>query len=90
MVFVILFTMEGLLKMYSFGLTAYFISLFNRFDFFVVISSIVEVILLYLELMPPLGMSVLRCVRLLRIFKVSDLARDEMRQAAIGVNGEDS
>ena len=51
-----------------------------------VISSIVEVILLYLELMPPLGMSVLRCVRLLRIFKVSDLVHVEMRQAAVGVN----
>ena len=80
--------MEGLLKMYSFGLTAYFISLFNRFDFFVVISSIVEVILLYLELMPPLGMSVLRCVRLLRIFKVSDLDRLEMRQAVQNIQSE--
>ena len=60
-----------ILKMYALGLQGYFVSLFNRFDFFVVISSIVEVVLLYLQLMPPLGMSVLRCVRLLRIFKVS-------------------
>ena len=71
LVFLILFTCEGLLKLYSFGFSAYFMSLFNRFDCFVVISSILEVVLLHLELMPPLGMSVLRCVRLLRIFKIT-------------------
>lgn len=49
----------------------YFVSLFNRFDCFVVISSIVEVVLTKTDLMPPLGVSVLRCVRLLRVFKVT-------------------
>jgi len=71
LIFLILFTLEGLFKMYSFGFEAYLMSLFNRFDCFVVISSILEVVLLHLELMPPLGMSVLRCVRLLRIFKIT-------------------
>lgn len=49
----------------------YFVSLFNRFDCFVVIGSILEMILTDRQLMPPLGISVLRCVRLLRIFKVT-------------------
>ncbi|XP_076330683.1 muscle calcium channel subunit alpha-1-like [Tachypleus tridentatus] len=71
MCFVVLFTMEMLLKMYSLGFRGYFISLFNRFDWFVVVSSIIEAILIYNKVMPQLGMSVLRCVRLLRIFKVT-------------------
>ena len=49
----------------------YFVSLFNRFDFFVVLSSLLEMILTFHSVMPPLGLSVLRCVRLLRTFKVT-------------------
>ena len=45
MIFVILFLLEMLLKMYSLGFQGYFVSLFNRFDCFVVISSILEVVL---------------------------------------------
>uniref|UniRef100_A0AC35GND3 Voltage-dependent L-type calcium channel subunit alpha n=1 Tax=Panagrolaimus sp. PS1159 TaxID=55785 RepID=A0AC35GND3_9BILA len=71
LVFVILFSFEMLLKMYSLGLTTYTTSQFNRFDCFVVISSIIEFILVYFELMKPLGVSVLRSARLLRIFKVT-------------------
>ncbi|KAL3975034.1 hypothetical protein ACER0C_023660 [Sarotherodon galilaeus] len=66
-----LFTVEMLLKMYSLGLAHYFVAFFNRFDCFVVCGGIVETILVELEIMPPLGISVLRCVRLLRIFKVT-------------------
>ncbi|XP_069194602.1 muscle calcium channel subunit alpha-1 [Procambarus clarkii] len=69
--FVVLFTCEMMLKMYSLGFQGYFVSLFNRFDCFVVISSITEVVLTSTEIMPPLGVSVLRCVRLLRVFKVT-------------------
>ncbi|RWS16550.1 muscle calcium channel subunit alpha-1-like protein, partial [Dinothrombium tinctorium] len=69
--FVVLFTMEMFLKMYSLGFQGYFVSLFNRFDCFVVVGSISEIILTKLELMSSLGVSVLRCVRLLRIFKVT-------------------
>ncbi|XP_053684165.1 muscle calcium channel subunit alpha-1 isoform X3 [Sabethes cyaneus] len=71
MFFVALFTMEMLLKMYSLGFQGYFVSLFNRFDCFVVIGSIGEMILTSTQIMPPLGVSVLRCVRLLRVFKVT-------------------
>ncbi|XP_061919923.1 voltage-dependent L-type calcium channel subunit alpha-1D-like isoform X1 [Entelurus aequoreus] len=66
-----LFTVEMLLKMYSLGLAHYFVAFFNRFDCFVVCGGIVETILVELDIMPPLGISVLRCVRLLRIFKVT-------------------
>ncbi|XP_041350166.1 muscle calcium channel subunit alpha-1-like isoform X2 [Gigantopelta aegis] len=69
--FVILFTMEMLLKMYSLGFQGYFVSLFNRFDSFVVVCSILEVIMIYTDVMPPLGVSVLRCARLLRVFKAT-------------------
>uniref|UniRef100_A0A8C5CD05 Voltage-dependent L-type calcium channel subunit alpha n=1 Tax=Gadus morhua TaxID=8049 RepID=A0A8C5CD05_GADMO len=66
-----MFTCEMLVKMYSLGLQCYFVSLFNRFDCFVVCGGITETILVELEIMPPLGISVFRCVRLLRIFKVT-------------------
>lgn len=71
MVFVTLFTMEMILKIYSLGFQGYFVSLFNRFDCFVVFGSISEMLLTEYKLMPPLGLSVLRCVRLLRVFKVT-------------------
>lgn len=66
-----MFTVEMLLKMYSLGLQAYFVSFFNRFDCFVVCGGILETVLVEFEIMQPLGISVLRCVRLLRIFKVT-------------------
>ena len=69
--FVVLFTCEMILKMYALGLQGYFVSLFNRFDFFVVNTSLLELILTHEDVMPPLGLSVLRCVRLLRTFKVT-------------------
>ncbi len=59
-----------LLKMYALGLRSYFLSMFNRFDCFVVIGSIGEIALQkYMDI--SLGVSVLRCVRLLRIFKIT-------------------
>jgi voltage-dependent calcium channel L type alpha-1D len=69
--FVVLFTVEMLLKMYSLGFQGYFVSLFNRFDSLVVLFSIVEAILIFTKVMPPLGVSVLRCARLLRVFKAT-------------------
>jgi len=69
--FVILFTVEMLMKMYALGFSGYMVSLFNRFDFFVVLSSILEYALVKNELVPPVGLSVMRCIRLLRGFKVT-------------------
>ncbi|XP_071784403.1 voltage-dependent L-type calcium channel subunit alpha-1D-like isoform X3 [Asterias amurensis] len=68
--FVVIFTVEMIIKMYSLGFQGYFVSLFNRFDCFVVCSSLLEVVLMYAEVIQ-LGISVLRCVRLLRVFKVT-------------------
>ncbi|NWS77411.1 CAC1S protein, partial [Crotophaga sulcirostris] len=66
-----LFVAEMLLKMYALGLRQYFMSLFNRFDCFVVCAGILETILVQLDTLSPLGISVLRCIRLLRIFKIT-------------------
>ncbi|KAI7797887.1 putative voltage-dependent L-type calcium channel subunit alpha-1D, partial [Triplophysa rosa] len=66
-----LFTLEMLMKIYSFGFQIYFMALFNRFDCFVVCGGILETVLVEMEVIPPIGISVLRCVRLLRIFKVT-------------------
>lgn len=66
-----LFTVEMLMKMYGLGLRQYFMSLFNRFDCFVVCSGLLELLLVGTGAMSPLGISVLRCIRLLRIFKVT-------------------
>ena len=72
--FIGLFTVEMLVKMYSVGFQGYFVSMFNRFDSFVVVFSIIEEIFTYTGIMPPLGVSVLRCARLLRVFKATRLA----------------
>ncbi|CAG9569858.1 unnamed protein product [Danaus chrysippus] len=69
--FVVLFSTEMLVKMYALGIQGYFVSLFNRFDCFVMVCSIVELGLTYTNKIPQLGISVLRCVRLLRVFKVT-------------------
>jgi len=69
--FVSLFTVEMLVKMYAVGMVKYFGSMFNRFDSFVVVFSIIEIILIRADVMDPLGVSVLRCARLLRVFKVT-------------------
>uniref|UniRef100_A0A8C2T0I0 Voltage-dependent L-type calcium channel subunit alpha n=1 Tax=Coturnix japonica TaxID=93934 RepID=A0A8C2T0I0_COTJA len=66
-----LFVAEMLLKMYALGLRQYFMSLFNRFDCFVVCMGVLETILVELSTLSPLGISVLRCIRLLRIFKIT-------------------
>ncbi|XP_073404027.1 voltage-dependent L-type calcium channel subunit alpha-1S [Dendrobates tinctorius] len=66
-----LFTMEMILKIYALGFQSYFMSLFNRFDCFVVCTGILEILLVASNIMSPLGISVLRCIRLLRIFKIT-------------------
>ena len=69
--FLALFTLEMVIKMYCLGFHCYFASLFNRFDCLVVISSLLELALTETLNKRPIGISVLRCVRLLRIFKVT-------------------
>ncbi|CDW53368.1 Voltage dependent L type calcium channel subunit [Trichuris trichiura] len=69
--FITLFALEMMLKMYCLGFYNYFISLFNRFDCFVVLCSIAEISLTQAKVIKPLGLSVLRAARLLRIFKIT-------------------
>ena len=67
-----LFTLEMLIKMYALTLDRYFKLLFNRFDCLVVCGGIIEMVAVKNNLMSMLGISVLRCVRLIRIFKVTN------------------
>ncbi|KAF1573789.1 Voltage-dependent L-type calcium channel subunit alpha-1F, partial [Eudyptes moseleyi] len=66
-----LFAAEMVLKLYALGPACYFTSFFNRFDCFVVCGGVLETALVERGAMEPLGISVLRCVRLLRVFKVT-------------------
>uniref|UniRef100_A0A8C1LQ33 Voltage-dependent L-type calcium channel subunit alpha n=1 Tax=Cyprinus carpio TaxID=7962 RepID=A0A8C1LQ33_CYPCA len=70
-ILLICFTIEMVMKMYAFGLRAYFMSIFNRFDCFVVTIGILEIFLVVSNIMTPLGISVMRCIRLLRLFKIT-------------------
>ncbi|XP_056130820.1 voltage-dependent L-type calcium channel subunit alpha-1D [Lampris incognitus] len=70
-ILLLLFTLEMSMKMYAFGLQIYFMALFNRFDCFVVCGGILETLLVEMDVIPPIGISVLRCIRLLRIFKMT-------------------
>ncbi|KAI9520109.1 hypothetical protein NQZ68_021828 [Dissostichus eleginoides] len=66
-----MFALEMFMKMYALGLPSYFMSLFNRFDCFVVSTGILELILVHMGVMSVMCISVLRCIRLLRLLKVS-------------------
>ncbi|KAI5607630.1 calcium channel, voltage-dependent, L type, alpha 1S subunit, a isoform X1, partial [Silurus asotus] len=66
-----LFAVEMVLKMYTLGLPSYFMSLFNRFDCFVVSVGLLEIILVHMGVMSTMGISVMRCIRLLRLIKVT-------------------
>ncbi|XP_063064429.1 dihydropyridine-sensitive L-type skeletal muscle calcium channel subunit alpha-1-like [Engraulis encrasicolus] len=70
-IFLALFTIEMIMKMYAFGVMPYFMSVLNRVDFFVVVVGLLEVILIAAGDMTPLGVSVLRCMRLLRLLKIT-------------------
>lgn len=61
---------EMFIKMYALGIRIYFDSAFNRFDCVVIMGSIFEVVWSYLK-GGSFGLSVLRALRLLRIFKVT-------------------
>lgn len=69
-IFLGLFMTEMLIKMYALGPRIYFESAFNRFDCVVISGSIFEVIWSEVK-SGSFGLSVLRALRLLRIFKVT-------------------
>ncbi|XP_073235068.1 voltage-dependent L-type calcium channel subunit alpha-1D-like [Porites lutea] len=67
-VFLSIFIAEMLLKMYGLGPKVYFKSAFNRFDCAVVLGGIIEIVVQYFTNYS-FGISVLRSLRLLRVFK---------------------
>ncbi|XP_071506831.1 voltage-dependent calcium channel type A subunit alpha-1-like isoform X9 [Diadema antillarum] len=69
-VFLCIFIMEMLIKMYGMGPRVYFQSAFNKFDCLVILASLFEVIWTNYK-GGSFGLSVLRALRLLRIFKVT-------------------
>uniref|UniRef100_A0A3Q2DJ46 Calcium channel, voltage-dependent, R type, alpha 1E subunit a n=1 Tax=Cyprinodon variegatus TaxID=28743 RepID=A0A3Q2DJ46_CYPVA len=69
--FLALFLTEMFLKMYSLGPRLYFHSSFNCFDCSVIIGSIFEVLWGFFRPGTSFGISVLRALRLLRIFKIT-------------------
>ena len=75
------------LKLYALGPSCYFASFFNRFDCFVVCGGVLETALVERGAMEPLGISVLRCVRLLRVFKVTRWASGGVRGIGGGGKG---
>jgi hypothetical protein len=70
-IFISLFMCESLIKMYGLGSRVYFQSSFNKFDCIVIVGSIFEVIFTAIKPDQSFGISVLRSLRLLRIFKVT-------------------
>ena len=66
----LLFILELVLKMIVLGPFDFFKSSFNVFDFIVILGSVVDVIVRF-TVGEALGFSILRALRLLRIFKVT-------------------
>ena len=67
-----MFVFEMGIRMYALGLTTYFSSSFNRFDCIVILGSIGEMVWVNIrERAGSFGLSALRALRLLRVFKVT-------------------
>ncbi|CAI2364628.1 unnamed protein product [Moneuplotes crassus] len=75
LIFTVLFALEAILKLIAYG-TVYFTSSWNNFDFFVVISSLFEILLTYLSSSSFQILTVgPQLARVLRILRVSRLLR---------------
>ncbi|OAF66841.1 Mitochondrial folate transporter/carrier, partial [Intoshia linei] len=69
--FLACFVFEVLLKMYSLKPTVYLMSSFNKFDCAVIFGSVIEIIWSSFDTESSFGISVLRAIRLLRVFKIT-------------------
>lgn len=69
-IFLGLFMSEMCLKIYALGPSKYFESSFNRFDCIVIFGSLFEIVWSHFK-QTSFGLSVLRALRLLRIFKIT-------------------
>eukprot|EP01043_Picozoa_sp_COSAG02_P047092 COSAG02_NODE_4477_length_5322_cov_8.823090_2_plen_1152_part_00 len=63
----IIFTAEAVIKIFAFGFSEYFRDSWNRFDFFVVAGSWVDILLRVFELMTGVNYAIFRIVRIARI-----------------------
>uniref|UniRef100_A0A915KBH1 Ion transport domain-containing protein n=1 Tax=Romanomermis culicivorax TaxID=13658 RepID=A0A915KBH1_ROMCU len=75
--FLAIFVFEMSFKMFGLGIRPYFRSAFNKFDFLVITGSLFEVIWNQFYPDDSFGISVLRALRLLRIFKVTKFNYDK-------------
>lgn len=73
-----LFLSEMLLKMWGMGFQLYFHSSFNKFDCIVIAGSIFELVFSWFT-EQSFGLSVLRALRLLRVFKVTKYVRNSLQ-----------
>eukprot|EP00808_Paulinella_micropora_P016231 g27052.t1 len=71
LVFTAIFFLEMIIKMIAYGLRGYFEESLNRFDFVLVIISVVEIPLAYGGVKLGGGFSALRSLRVMRVFKLS-------------------
>jgi hypothetical protein len=69
--FLCTFIVEMLIKMYGLGKHLYLRSSFNKFDCVVIFGSVFELILTQINPEQSYGISILRSLRLLRVFKVT-------------------
>ena len=65
------FILEMSIKFYALGSNMYFRSLFNKFDCIVIFGSVIELVVTFVYPDLSYGISVLRSLRLLRVFKVT-------------------
>ena len=70
-VFTFIFIVEMIIRMYGLGIENYFKSKFNTFDFIVIFASLFEQFYVYFFQGTDMGLTVFRCLRLLRLFKVT-------------------
>eukprot|EP01028_Stygiella_incarcerata_P002064 TRINITY_DN1385_c0_g1_i6.p1 TRINITY_DN1385_c0_g1~~TRINITY_DN1385_c0_g1_i6.p1 ORF type:complete len:1121 (-),score=310.44 TRINITY_DN1385_c0_g1_i6:71-3433(-) len=71
--FVSIFVLEAILKIYALGMETYFADNWNRFDFFVVVISVLAILANF-----GMAMTSLRVVRVIRIFRIVKSARGLM------------
>lgn len=69
--FLCTFILEMSIKFYALGSNMYFRSTFNKFDCIVIFGSVVELLVTFVYPDLSYGISVLRSLRLLRVFKVT-------------------
>lgn len=70
--FTIVFILEMLIKLLGLGFSLYFKDIYNRFDCFTVLASIVDIILTdFVKLSPGDFLQTVKALRILRIFKLT-------------------